>query len=61
MAENPDRKECELIPVEGDLRFIETETPDGTRRILQRYEWSAHLKDHRWFDIHLATEDKPDG
>ena len=59
MATNPDRKECSyLIPNAGDLRYVDIDGPDGPVRMLQRYEWSYHLKAFDWFDIHAADEDK---
>lgn len=54
LGTNPDRTEPDLdflIPTEGQLRYIEFPEPKCPVRILQRYEWSYHLNEFRWFDV----------
>lgn len=51
-----------LIASEGMLRFVnraehnETSEFVKTLRILQRYEWSAEMKKHDWFDVELVDD-----
>lgn len=70
MATNPDNKdfkgygsdEAYLIATEGMLRFVNrpehNETSEFVKmlRILQRYEWSAEMKKHDWFDVELVDD-----
>jgi hypothetical protein len=69
MSINPDREDgtyadspLVIIPIQGDLRFIERGVPTENEhvlkkvRILQRYEWSYVKGGFGWYDIPLADE-----
>lgn len=53
--QNPDFDPQWTIEI-GALRFIERETETGTKRILQRYEWSQRLQTFDFFDVPLVSE-----
>ena len=56
MPVNPDQNETHLLPQVGELRWIEVETEEGTKRVLQRFEWSFTLSKHSWFDIPVMVQ-----
>ena len=59
MATNPDRKLDYLVPTvptEGQLRYVDFESTDGTVRVLQRYEWSHTDGRFDWYDVSAATQ-----
>ncbi len=67
MTVNPDNKDymgkvAFLKPTEGMLRFVNGAVPTENEhvmkkaRILQRYEWSAELRRHDWFEVPMFED-----